>query len=74
MTEGRAGSTPYRSSTSVAGSGEYSTVSMPLRITRTRSGGTAGYAASTSSRMPSETAMTAAAASTAVRSHQEDSA
>ena len=48
MTEGRPGSTPYRSSTSVAGSGEYSTVSMPLRMTRTRSAGTAGYAASTS--------------------------
>ena len=49
-------------------------MSMPLRMTRTRSAGTAGYAASTSSRMPSDTAMMAAADSTAVRSHQEDSA
>ena len=41
-TEGTAGSTPYRSSTSVPGSGEYSAVSMPLRMTRTRPGATAG--------------------------------
>ena len=42
MTYGLPGSTPYLASTSVPGSGAYSRVSIPLRITLTRSGGTAG--------------------------------
>jgi hypothetical protein len=41
-TIGRPGVTPYFSSTSVPWSGEYWTVSMPLRMTRTRAGSTAG--------------------------------
>ena len=40
MTAGRAGSTPWRPSTDVPGSGAYSAVSMPLRMTWIRSGET----------------------------------
>ena len=74
MTYGRAGSIPCLASTDVSGSGAYSTVSIPFLITRTRSADTSGYAVSTSPRMPSETATTAAADSTATRSAQDESA
>ena len=74
MMYGLAGSPPWRSRTSVRGSGAYSSVSMPLWITRTRSGAICGYVASTSARMPALTAMTASADSSAVRSAHSDSA
>src|SRR5215813_639758 len=47
---------------------------MPLRITCTRSACSAGYVASTSDRIPPDTAITAAADSTATRSHHDDTA
>ena len=42
ITYGRSGSTPYLVSTSVSGSGAYSAVSMPLRMTTVRSGEISG--------------------------------
>ncbi len=65
---------PKCATTPVAGSGEYSATSIPLRMTRSRAGSMPGYAASMSARMPSETAITAAAEVMATRSAHEDSA
>ena len=53
-------------------SGLYSSVSIPLWITCTRAGSTAGYEPSTSSRIALETAMIASAASSAVRSQNDE--
>ena len=71
-TDGRDGSIPRRSSASVSGSNWYSSGSIPLGITTTRSGSTAGYVDKMSDRMPADTAMTASADSMAVRSHHDD--
>ena len=74
-TIGRDLSTPSSSmidSLDSAGPGYQTLVSTPFLTTCTRSGFSAGYAASTSSRMPELTAITASAACTAVRStHSE---
>ena len=70
-TYGRSGSTPNRSSASVAVCGRYSSVSMPLWITWTFASSTEN-SRSTSSRVPLDTAMTASASSIAVRSTHAD--
>jgi hypothetical protein len=73
-TDGRSGSMPRRARESEPGSGWYSSGSMPLGITTTRDGSTAGYVARMSARMPAETATTASADWMAVRSHHDDRA
>ena len=56
----------------LGGVGYQTSVSIPLRTTWTRLGSSAGYVRSTSSRIPELTAITASAASIAVRSTHED--
>ena len=65
--------TPYFSRAARDSTRSYSVVSIPLPITWTRDGSSAGYASSTSSRIAVETAITASAPSRPVRSHQLES-
>jgi hypothetical protein len=71
-TYGLSGCTPCFDSAATPGSGAYSEVSMPLRITVIRSGAISGYAERTSAAIPSDTAITASAEVSASRSAQHD--